>query len=82
MNRLKIYTTRLQTKNIPLKTQTLLESKNNAKDSSSGYGRHKLNIVTQDIIDEYLNKMDLDMSNDNDNEVRIFLILLRIILIF
>lgn len=69
MNRLRVYTVKNNpNKKIPLKTQTNDEPKT-AMNSSTTRRKH-LNIVTQDIIEEYLQKLNLDMSDENDSEVK------------
>ena len=70
MNRLRTYTTRPQNKqHVPLKIQKSVEQKNESASSLSSSRQKKLNIVTQDVIEEYLQKMDLDMNDENDSEV-------------
>ena len=68
MNRLRTYTTKSQSKHVPLKTQKPIDQKEEINNISA-LRRKKLNIVTQDVIDEYLNKKDLDMNDENDSEV-------------
>ncbi len=68
MNHLRTYTTKPQSKYVPLKTQKPADQKDENNNISASR-RKKLNIITQDMIDEYLNKKDLDMNDENDSEV-------------
>ena len=71
MNRLRTITVRANKDRIPLRTQqTLQEVK--PEMGSSAIRRKHLNIVTQDVIEQYLQKRDLDMNDENDSEVFYF----------
>lgn len=69
MNRLRVYTVKNNpNKRIPLQTQSNEEPRTAMNNSASR--RKHLNIVTQDIIEEYLKKLNLDMNDENDSEVK------------
>ena len=68
MNRLRAITTKLNKDRIPLRTQQNLQEVKPEMVSSAIRRKH-LNIVTQDVIEQYLQKGDLDMNDENDSEV-------------
>lgn len=68
MNRLRAITARANKDRIPLRTQQNLQEAKTEMGSSAIRRKH-LNIVTQDVIEQYLQKRDLDMNDENDSEV-------------
>ena len=75
MNRLRTLTSHSNRDRIPLRTQQNVQEMKQ-EPGSSAFRRKHLNIVTQDVIEQYLQKRDLDMSDENDSEVFYYVLLI------
>jgi len=67
-NRVRTLTTHVNRDHVPLRTQNTQDF-TEPKSSASANRRKHLSIVTQDVIEQYLQKNDLDMNDENDSEV-------------